>query len=124
MTTTIIFALIFFVMIGYYVYFLVVESHDVVNNDYNKRIDGYAETVVRGTIFSADGDKLAYTKTDDAGNETREYPYDELFSHVIGIKKSWKIRFRESLQLRAFKYKCQSYSKNSRRFYECKRKRK
>lgn len=86
MTTTIIFALIFFVMIGYYVYFLVVESHDVVNNDYNKRIDGYAETVVRGTIFSADGDKLAYTKTDDAGNETREYPYDELFSHVIGIK--------------------------------------
>ena len=90
MTTTIIFALIFFVMIGYYVYFLVVESHDVVNNDYNKRIDGYAETVVRGTIFSADGDKLAYTKTDDAGNETREYPYDELFSHVIGIKNHGK----------------------------------
>ena len=97
MTTTIIFALIFFVMIGYYVYFLVVESHDVVNNDYNKRIDGYAETVVRGTIFSADGNRN---------------------------KKSWKIRFRESLQLRAFKYKCQYYSKNSRRFYECKRKRK
>ena len=69
MTTTIIFALIFFVMIGYYVYFLVVESHDVVNNDYNKRIDGYAETVEEA-IFSADGDKLAYTKTDDAGNET------------------------------------------------------
>ena len=53
MTTTIIFALIFFVMIGYYVYFLVVESHDVVNNDYNKRIDGYAETVL-----SADGEDL------------------------------------------------------------------
>ena len=52
MTTTIIFALIFFVMIGYYVYFLVVESHDVVNNDYNKRIDGYE---IVGRAFFAFG---------------------------------------------------------------------
>lgn len=90
MTTTIIFALIFLAMVGYYAYFLVFESEDVVNNSYNKRIDTYAETVVRGTIFSRDYKKLAYTETAEDGTEKRVYPYDELFSHVIGIKNHGK----------------------------------
>lgn len=90
MTTTIIFALIFFGMVGYYAYFLVVKGHDVVNNSYNKRIDTYAESVIRGTIYSNDGKELAYTQVNDDGNEERVYPYDELFSHVVGIKNHGK----------------------------------
>ncbi|MFQ9515298.1 MAG: penicillin-binding transpeptidase domain-containing protein [Eubacterium sp.] len=86
--------MIFFFMIGYYIYFIVVDSQDVVNNSYNHRIDGQADTVVRGTIYSKSGKELAYTDTkgteDDLSDDTREYPYGKIFAHVVGIKTHGK----------------------------------
>ena len=38
----------------------------------------------RGTIYSRDGEILAQTVLDGDQNETRVYPYDKLFSHVVG----------------------------------------
>lgn len=94
MVATIFFSTIFLFMIGYYAYFIVVDSQDVVNNNYNKRIDGQADTVVRGTIYSHSGKELAYTDTKntdaDLTDDTREYPYGKTFSHVIGIKTHGK----------------------------------
>ena len=76
-------------MIGYYAYFVVVDSHDVLNSSYNLRIDSKSSTVVRGTIYSREGKKLAYTDTNgtekDLKDDTREYPYGTVFSHIVGI---------------------------------------
>lgn len=71
-------------MAGYLVYFIAVEADDVVNNSYNRRLNYYSEKVVRGDIVSADGTVLATTTVDEDGNETRTYPYGELFAHVVG----------------------------------------
>lgn len=69
---------------GYFVYFQVEKSEDFINNTYNTRQETFAEKVVRGKILSADGEVLAETKTDAEGNETRVYPYGNMFSHIVG----------------------------------------
>ena len=89
MVTTIVFTLIFVFMIGYYAYFVVVDSQKILNNTYNRRIDNNASSVVRGTIYSRSKKRLAYTDTkgtdSDLTDDTREYPYGNTFSHAIGI---------------------------------------
>ena len=69
-------------------YFLVFKADSTINNTYNRRSDSLKEKVLRGSIFSADGDVLAYTETDDEGNETRVYPYGETFAHVVGYESN------------------------------------
>lgn len=78
------FVAIFLSLIGYMVYFNVVKREDVINSPYNKRQNQAAEYVVRGDIRSSDGDVLATTEVDAEGNETRVYPYNELFAHAVG----------------------------------------
>lgn len=89
MVTTIVFSIIFVFMICYYAHFVVVDSRKVLNNPYNKRIDSNSSKVVRGTIYSKSGKKLAYTDTkgtdEDLSDDTREYPYGKTFAHAIGI---------------------------------------
>lgn len=47
------------------------------------------QRIIRGTIYSKNGKKLAYTDTknteSDLTDDTREYPYGNVFSHAIGI---------------------------------------
>lgn len=71
-------------MIIYLVYFQIYVSDDAINNSYNKRIASYAESVRRGTIYAAGMEELAVTETDSDGNETRVYPYKDVFSQIIG----------------------------------------
>lgn len=75
---------IFALMTGRFIYFMAVQSSDVINNSYNKRQDLLAEKFVRGKILASDGKILAETVTDSSGNETRRYPYNDLFAHVVG----------------------------------------
>ena len=84
MVVTYVFVLLFVAMIGYMVYFMVVQSKDVINNSYNQRQNLLAERTVRGKIVTEDGDVLAQTVTDSSGNETRKYPYGRIFCHVVG----------------------------------------
>jgi len=79
-----IFTGLFVLMMGYFVYFLQAKSKDVINSTYNLRHDVLAKRVTRGMILSADGEILAKTVTDDEGNETRRYPYDDMYAHVVG----------------------------------------
>lgn len=76
--------LIFLGMIGYFVYFMVTQSQDIINNPYNKRQEVLAKKVQRGEIRSVDGEVLARTETDEEGNDTRIYPYGKVFCHVVG----------------------------------------
>lgn len=81
---TYIFVGIFLLLIGNYIYFLYAESKDVINNSYNKRQNLLAERVVRGKILGNNNEVLAETITDSAGKETRNYPYNNIFTHVVG----------------------------------------
>lgn len=84
-----IFVLLFLLLIGHYVNFQLNESEDFINNDYNGREELFAERVTRGEIHSADGKVLATTIVDEEG-ESRFYPYDYLFSHVVGYSVNGK----------------------------------
>ena len=71
-------------MIGYLVRFMVSDSQEIINNPYNKRQELLAQKVIRGEILSADGNVLARTIEGKNGEEVREYPYEEMFCHVVG----------------------------------------
>lgn len=81
---------IFIGMVIYEGWFLAVRREDTINNSYNSRLDSFAQKVVRGAIASGDGTILAETLVSENGQETRKYPYDSLFSHVIGYSTMGK----------------------------------
>lgn len=76
---------IFLALIGYLVYYNVELADEYANNPYNsKRQSTYQERVIKGEILSADGEVLAHTVTDENDKEVREYPYKDVFAHVVG----------------------------------------
>lgn len=78
------FVALFLGMMVYVVAFIVDDSADIINNSYNKRQEVLAKKVKRGEILSADGKVLAKTITDKKGNDTRYYPYKNMFCHAVG----------------------------------------
>lgn len=81
---------IFLCMIGYFGYFLQAQSESVINNSYNARLDSFSDRIVRGDILSSDGRVLAETQIGEDGSELRVYPYEALFSHVVGYSDHGK----------------------------------
>lgn len=81
---------LFILMPCYLGYFLFVESKEVINNPYNLRQEDFAKKVVRGSILTADGEVIAKTETQEDGTEIRVYPFENLFSHVVGYAQSGK----------------------------------
>ncbi|MCI8514936.1 MAG: penicillin-binding protein 2 [Lachnospiraceae bacterium] len=84
------FLLIFGCFTGYFIYFMNVESETYITSAYNTRQDLLGNTVIRGKILSSDKTVLAETLTDALGNETRSYPYSNLFAHVLGYSSKGK----------------------------------
>lgn len=84
------FLAIFMGMMAYFVYFQLVKSEEFISSSYNKRQDLFAQKVVRGDILSAEGYTLATTVTDKEGNESRSYPYGNMFSHIVGYSTNGK----------------------------------
>lgn len=76
--------ILFFIMAGYIIYFVLHDSDSVLNNTYNKRQDLLAKRITKGSILSEDGKVLAETVVDKKGKERRNYPYGSLFAHVVG----------------------------------------
>lgn len=85
------FVALFVAMTIHICYFVAAESDKAINNTYNPRQELLANKNVRGEILSADGDVLAETITDAMGKETRSYPYDNLFAHIVGYSQKGKI---------------------------------
>lgn len=81
---TYVFLALFIGMTGYFVYFVQVKSEDFINNSYNARLETMKNHTICGNILANDGTILAETRLDDAGNETRYYPYANVFAHAIG----------------------------------------
>lgn len=91
---------LFILMMGYFSYFLIGRSNEVINSTYNKRQEVLAMRVVRGSILSADNQILARTRVDKEGKETREYPFGEVFTHIVGRYDKGKTGIEESENIR------------------------
>ncbi len=72
-------------LIVYLCIFLTFDASSVINNTYNKRTESFKKIVKRGNIYSADGQILAYSEIND-GVEKRYYPFNNVFSHVVGYE--------------------------------------
>lgn len=73
-----------------YTYIYSVQNkQEMFNNSYNSHQAMLAKQNTRGTIYANDGQILAITNTVE-GTEVREYPYENLFSHVIGYSTKGK----------------------------------
>ncbi len=78
------FVLLFAGMSGYITHYCATHRQELINNSYNGRQQMLIAQNRRGRILSAKGEVLAQTIEDEEGNEKREYPYQNLFSHVVG----------------------------------------
>ncbi|MBR3396890.1 MAG: penicillin-binding protein 2 [Lachnospiraceae bacterium] len=78
------FVALFVGMIAYVIYFQVKVSPELAESPYNRHQGTYSTTVIRGSILASNGMELAYTQTDEEGNETRYYPYGHFFAQTVG----------------------------------------
>ena len=78
------FVALFCSMMGYTCYYAMTHKQEMINNSYNSRQEMLITQNTRGTIYAGDGQILAQTVTDDDGNESREYPFANMFAHVVG----------------------------------------
>lgn len=90
MFVTYIFVAVFVAMMGYTVYYQAVKSPEVINSSYNKRQDIFSNKVVRGKILSNKKEVLAETQVAWDGTESRYYPYENIFAHVVGYSAKGK----------------------------------
>jgi len=87
---TYVFVALFLGMMAYIVYFQLVKSPEVIKSSYNARQDSNAERITRGAIVDRNGNVLAQTNTAEDGSEVREYPYGNIFAHVVGYSVQGK----------------------------------
>ena len=78
------FAAVFAVLILYLGYVTATSGHDIINNSYNTRQEILLSRNYRGTIYAGSGEVLAETTVDGEQNEIRNYPYGDMFSHIVG----------------------------------------
>ena len=78
------FVALFFVLMGYFVFYAATHKEELLNNSYNSRQQLFGEQNRRGAIYARGGEILAETVCDKSGDEVRRYPYDEMFAHAVG----------------------------------------
>ncbi|MCR5342843.1 MAG: penicillin-binding protein 2 [Butyrivibrio sp.] len=76
---------LFVTMIIYICSYAISNERVMMDNSYNAHQQLLKTKNSRGTIYANDGQILAKTVTDANGNESREYPFGKVFSHVVGF---------------------------------------
>lgn len=85
------FTFLFLCMAGYITHYSITHRQELINNSYNGRQQMLIAQNRRGRIYAAGGNILAQTVEDEEGNEKREYPYQNLFSHVVGYASNGRM---------------------------------
>lgn len=78
------FIALFAALIVYILVYYFMNHKELINNSYNKRESVLLKENLRGTIYSSDGDILAYSVQNDDGTQSRIYPYGGIFAHSVG----------------------------------------
>lgn len=81
---SVVFVLLFAGLSGYITWYSATHRQELINNSYNGRQQMLIAQNRRGKILSANGEILAQTTVGEDGKDKREYPYQNLFSHVVG----------------------------------------
>lgn len=81
---TYLFVAVFLGMMGYTCHYAITHQQELMNNSYNSRQEILVAQNTRGKIYADGRQVLAETETDEEGKETRVYPYENMFSHVVG----------------------------------------
>lgn len=84
------FVFLFLGMMSYICVYAFKNEEVMFNNSYNAGQQIMAAQNRRGSIMARDGEVLAETVVGADGSETRKYPYDSLFSHVVGYSTKGK----------------------------------
>lgn len=82
------FSALFLGLIGYLTYTTIINTDEYVQSSYNTRNSAQETKIRRGTIYDRNGVELAYSEADENGRYHRVYPFDNLYSHVIGYSSS------------------------------------
>ena len=85
------FSLLFIGMIVYLCYFVATNEQEMINNSYNSRQEILLTKNYRGQILSNNGTILAKTEISSNGSEKRVYPYENLFSHIVGYSSNGRM---------------------------------
>lgn len=85
------FCFLFCSLILYISYYSATHKQELINNSYNGRQEILLSQNIRGTIYANDKSVLAQTTIDAEGNEKRTYPYQNLFSHVVGYATNGRL---------------------------------
>ena len=91
---------LFVLVVGYFSFFLLFRSKDIINSTYNRREEILSDRVIRGKILASDDSVLAETILDENGRELRNYPYGEMFAHVVGRSQKGTSGLEESENIR------------------------
>ena len=84
------FVVLFLGMMSYICVYAYQNQEVMINNSYNAGQQILVAQNRRGSIMARDGEVLAETLVGADGSETRRYPYDSLFSHVVGYSTKGK----------------------------------
>ena len=74
---------LFLALIVYITAIVLINGDKYAQSSLNARALIREESVLRGSIYDANGEKLAYSEIDD-DEQKRHYPFKNLYSHVIG----------------------------------------
>lgn len=91
MLVTWLFTVLFLGLAGYITHYSVTHKQELINNSYNGRQQMLLAQNRRGRIFASGGEVLALTIENEQGNEVRQYPYGNLFSHVVGYASNGRL---------------------------------
>lgn len=90
--------LLFLCLVGYLTYIEIFSKDKFINNSFNQRQWKLEEDTLRGEIVDREGVVLARSiMSDDGKSQIREYPYKDLYTHVIGYTS--KIYGRSQIEL-------------------------
>ncbi len=81
---------LFFALTGFLSFYVYFNAPKTINSSYNMRQQNLAKKVIRGNIYSSEGDILAEQAMNSEQREVRYYPYKELFAHAVGYSTHGK----------------------------------
>ncbi len=84
-TTVYVFMVLFLSLVVYFALYVQFKAPKQITNSYNMRQKNLESGMIRGSIYSDDGQVLARQAIDPDGREVRNYPYAQLFAHVVGF---------------------------------------
>ena len=82
------FSIVFLSLIAYLTTIDIYYSEEYTQSSYNIRNIVQEAKIKRGTIYDRNGTVLAYSEKDENGKQKRIYPYENMYSHVIGYSNS------------------------------------